>query len=384
MNPYDFYSLDDFLEFSTLSPNYANLNMVSSPRFRSPRVRSASAIVPLPEDSSIAYHKEIYTVLFDPTSFVMVHSIVCHLWKKSKLEKKFLPLPLLRKSPQDSSILIQNPLSDSISEEEGEISTATSSVIESVTANQHRISTAATTCGDFNIIFGSFHHTILDSKPLAPIIAHEIDSSAIKIGEIKCFITSENSQSITSKNKVQIEKVEEFVKMSNPGSQSSFFIADISFEEITKLIKPFPESMDLVEDSRRNYYDIVVKTYLLSFASNTVLAVETVFDPGGVVKPLSAATFGGMITLTPSLLLLFRLVIVFSIEFADEFSVTVFDPGGDRHYFPSYNLGSLSVVVPWIDFCLVFVSKLILRFSYYEFEGGYYNIEFWFYNIVQV
>jgi hypothetical protein len=40
-----------------------------------------------------------------------------------------------------------------------------------------------------------------------------------------------------------------------------------------------------------------------------------VFDPGGVVKPLSAATFGGMITLTPSLLLLFRLVIVFSIEF---------------------------------------------------------------------
>jgi hypothetical protein len=71
-------------------------------------------------------------------------------------------------------------------------------------------------------------------------------------------------------------------------------------------------------------------------------------------------------------------------EFADEFSVTVFDPGGDRHYFPSYNLGSLSVVVPWIDFCLVFVSKLILRFSYYEFEGGYYNIEFWFYNIVQV
>jgi hypothetical protein len=26
MNPYDFYSLDDFLEFSPLSPNYANLN----------------------------------------------------------------------------------------------------------------------------------------------------------------------------------------------------------------------------------------------------------------------------------------------------------------------------------------------------------------------
>ena len=27
MNPYDFYSLHDFLEFSSLSPNYVNLNM---------------------------------------------------------------------------------------------------------------------------------------------------------------------------------------------------------------------------------------------------------------------------------------------------------------------------------------------------------------------
>jgi hypothetical protein len=28
MNPYDFYSLDDFLEFSPLSPNYTNLNIL--------------------------------------------------------------------------------------------------------------------------------------------------------------------------------------------------------------------------------------------------------------------------------------------------------------------------------------------------------------------
>ncbi|MCI68688.1 hypothetical protein A2U01_0089949, partial [Trifolium medium] len=35
--------------------------MVSSSRFRSLGIRSASAIVPVPEKSSIANHKEIYT-----------------------------------------------------------------------------------------------------------------------------------------------------------------------------------------------------------------------------------------------------------------------------------------------------------------------------------
>jgi hypothetical protein len=28
MNPFDFYYLDDFLKFSPLSPNYANLNNI--------------------------------------------------------------------------------------------------------------------------------------------------------------------------------------------------------------------------------------------------------------------------------------------------------------------------------------------------------------------
>jgi hypothetical protein len=102
MNPFDFYYLDDFLKFSPLSPNYTNSNMVSSPWLRSPR--SASASLPVPENSSEAYHKEIYTVLFDPPSFLMVYSIVCHLWKKSKMEKKFLPLPPLLKPPQQLPI----------------------------------------------------------------------------------------------------------------------------------------------------------------------------------------------------------------------------------------------------------------------------------------
>jgi hypothetical protein len=37
MNPYDFYYLDGFLKFSPFSPNHANLDMISSPRFRSPQ-----------------------------------------------------------------------------------------------------------------------------------------------------------------------------------------------------------------------------------------------------------------------------------------------------------------------------------------------------------
>ncbi|KAK2365677.1 hypothetical protein QL285_079149 [Trifolium repens] len=135
MNPYDFHYLEDFLSFSSLSPNYANLNMVSSPRFRSPGTRFASAIVPVPENSSVAYHKEIYTVLFDPPFFLMVHSIFCHLWKKSKMEKQFLPLPPLRNSLQDTSIHIQEPSTGSVSEAEDETSNSSTSVLGLATTN---------------------------------------------------------------------------------------------------------------------------------------------------------------------------------------------------------------------------------------------------------
>lgn len=137
MNPYDIYSLDDFLEFSPLSPNHANLNMVSSPRFWPPRVCSASAIVPVPEDSSIPYHKEIYTVLFDPPSFLMVYSIVRHLWKLSK-SKKFLPLPPLPPSQQKHSTNISEFFIDSIPDAEGEISSSSTSALNQL---QHMITT---------------------------------------------------------------------------------------------------------------------------------------------------------------------------------------------------------------------------------------------------
>jgi hypothetical protein len=144
MNPFDFYYLDDFLKFSPLSPNYTNSNMVSSPWLRSPH--STSASLPVPENSSDAYHKEIYTVLFDPPSFLMVYSIVRHLWKLSKM-KKFLPLPPIpiRKSQQE-------PSCNSISEAEDEIPNSSTCVLESISANEH--------C---NFRFGCFYHSYFDA-----------------------------------------------------------------------------------------------------------------------------------------------------------------------------------------------------------------------------
>ncbi|KAK2420425.1 hypothetical protein QL285_031153 [Trifolium repens] len=150
--------------------------MVSSPHFRSPGTRSASAIVPVPEISSDAYHKEIYTVLFDPPSFIMVYSIVRDLWKLSK-SKKFLQLPPLSPSQQEHSTDISEFFIDSTSDAEGEISVSSISVLESISSHHN-----------YNFRFGNFHHSILDSKPSIPIIIPEIDGSAIKIGEIICSL----------------------------------------------------------------------------------------------------------------------------------------------------------------------------------------------------
>ncbi|KAK2370246.1 hypothetical protein QL285_083312 [Trifolium repens] len=305
MNPYDFYSLDDFLEFSPLSPNYANLNMVSSPRFRSPRIRSAFAIVPVPEDSSIAYHKEIYTVLFDPPSFLMIYSIVRHLWKLSK-SKKFLPLPPLPKS-QPASIDFQELPIDSISEAKGENSSSSTSVLESVTANHH--------C---KFSFGIFHSVIVPIK-LINAVQPQIEGCAIKIGEITCSLVSFNKS-----------------------------------ESVTELKEAFQESIDPVVLNRRcDYFDIAVKAHSFSFVShvlegmvhldlnlasmcmssllhsirNTIIAVETVFDPGGVVEPLFVTMLCGAIMLIFSPMSTFHLFIILATV---EFIVIAFDPGGNR------------------------------------------------------
>ncbi|MCH97958.1 hypothetical protein A2U01_0018956 [Trifolium medium] len=186
--------------------------MVSSPRLRSPGTHSASAIIPVPEKSSIAQHKEIFTVLFDPPSFLIVYSIVCHLWKKSKM-KKFLPLPPLQKS-QQQSIHIQEPLIDSISE------------------------------------------------------AKEIQGCIVKIRENEKF---KNLELLNQEVKVG----EKFHKVK---AKTSNHIGDISFATIAKLKKDFPKSMDLVEDSRRDYFSITVKNHSTSSFASHVLEGTVLLD----------------------------------------------------------------------------------------------------------
>jgi hypothetical protein len=147
--------------FHSNSPNSHKLNMVSSPRLRSRGYPSSSAAVSekssvvVSEKSSTFQHKEIFTVLFDPPSFLMTYSIVCHLWKKSKVEKKFSPLPPLRKPPQDSTVLSTEAVS-------------------------------------FN--FGSFNSEIVPIKPIKSVIP-AIEGCSIKIGEISCVLNDPVSAS---------------------------------------------------------------------------------------------------------------------------------------------------------------------------------------------
>ncbi|CAJ2651138.1 unnamed protein product [Trifolium pratense] len=337
MNPYDFYYLEDFLKFSPFSPNHGNLNMVSSPRFRSSRIRPASAIVPIPENPSIAYHKEIYTVLFDPPSFLMVHSIYCHLWKKSKMEKKFLPLPPLRKSPQESSIHVQELLSDSIPEAEGEISSPSTSVLVSSTR------------------FGNFHSEIVLIKSIE-FVKPEIKDCTVKIGKITCtlvdsscsiesaFSASEENEKLKNLDLLNQEaKVEEKLQKFKPQTSNHKLLSEISFSAIDRfvdvfieqdLVSPRLESIEhslaiIVEvlESRNSIFPVSAANHFEHLDLYGIL--DTVFDPGGVVTPLSVKLlYGAMIFVSPST---FGLLIVFVVEFSVEFIVLVFDPGGNRH-----------------------------------------------------
>jgi hypothetical protein len=67
---------------------------------------------------------------------------------------------------------------------------------------------------------------------------------------------------------------------------------------------------------------------LLHHVNNTVLTVETVFDPGGGVEPLPVAMVCVAITLIFAPMSTFCFPVVLA---ADEFVVTVFDPGGNHN-----------------------------------------------------
>jgi hypothetical protein len=78
------------------------------------------------------------------------------------------------------------------------------------------------------------------------------------------------------------------------------------------------------------YYGEILRRELRFHNNRKTDLMIIVFDPGGVIESFSVAKFSGTITLTFSMSLIFRLVIVFAIEFAGEFVVIVFDPGGNQ------------------------------------------------------
>ncbi|CAJ2638205.1 unnamed protein product [Trifolium pratense] len=245
------------------------------------------------------------------------------------MEKKFLPLPPLR-----TSIYIQEPSCNSISEAEDEISSSSACVLESITSYS-----------SFNFSFGNFHSESIPIK-LIKAVKPQIEGCAIKIGEIACslasFNISETSQSMNTTMKVkELEKKKPIVKLSIPST-----FVEYSSELIKKSMEIIHEVDSFcnkirsitscvshaLEDTVHFNLNLVslYMCFLLHRVNNTILTVETVFDPGGGVEPLSVATFGGTITLISSLLLIFRLIIVLAVEFSGEFAVTVFYPGGNR------------------------------------------------------
>jgi hypothetical protein len=332
--------------------------MVSSPWFRS---RSASAIVPVPENSSDAYHKEIYTVLFDPPSFRMVYSIVRHLWKLSK-SKKFLPLPPLPPSQQEHSTDISEFCIDSIPDAEGEISASSTSVLESISSHHH-----------YNFSFGNFHSEIVQIKSIKSV-KQEIKGYTVKIGKIECFTNKfkqeHDSGSALSLSDSTSEIKEEFMKSPNasnsslstfalePVSSVFVMVPTIKIGEIicsivsetsqfnAKKVEEFAidQKLALVCKDLFPIFDqlFFLQSGVFCFRNSNcisknelcdmdyVLIVETVFDPGGVTELISDTRFSGTITLTFSMSLIFRLVIVFATEFSGEFAVIVFDPGGNQ------------------------------------------------------
>ncbi|KAK2379349.1 hypothetical protein QL285_067160 [Trifolium repens] len=268
--------------------------MVSSPRFRSPRIRSAFAIVPVPEDSSIAYHKEIYTVLFDPPSFLMVHSIVCHLWKKSKMEKQFLPLPPLRKSLQEPSI---QPLSDSIPEAEGEITSSSTSVLESSTANDL-----------YNFRFGCFHHS---SNFDAARKLEEFVTNLVKIDPVD--LDSTKSTANRSISKISFSCFEAYGI--DAVSAIRFFKQSLCINDFEKFVMEI-DALWIAKDA--SIASLMIEC-TIAVPVTSSRCVVTIFDPGGVIEPLSGTILPGAIT----------------VEFVNDFVVLVFDPGGNRHQIDS-------------------------------------------------
>ncbi|CAJ2679613.1 unnamed protein product [Trifolium pratense] len=243
----------------------------------------------------------------------MVHSIFCHLWKKSKMEKKFSPLPPLRKSPQESSIHVQERLSDLIPEAEGEISSSSTSVLVS------------------SIRFGNFHSEIVLIKSIKSV-KPRIEGYIIKIGEIPCFLNQlEYHDSVLSPSDQELEIKEELIKTTNSAIPLPRFettqnqALDLVMDALKNLVSQVQNhnvdisvsnriiissinfcdyrfensvlalNVDVMASAQECDSSVIIdpssqSLFRLFFSTAAIVAVETVFDPGSViVKPLSVA-----------------------------------------------------------------------------------------------
>ncbi|KAK2387935.1 hypothetical protein QL285_061660 [Trifolium repens] len=246
----------------------------------------------------------------------MVYSIVCHLWKKSKM-KKFLPLPPipLRKSSQESSIDIQEPLSDSISEAEEEISSVSTSVLESISANQHHC----------NLSFGNFHSVVFPIK-LINAVQPQIEGCAIKIGEITCSLMSFKEETMELDPTFDAaRKSEEYVtnlvkidlvELDSTKSTITASVSEISFSCFIRFLE-----LSLYNDD----FEKLDSEMLMQSPTQKVVCTTAAM----VTFPLDSSIFsfdpGGTLTKTYyfTVMLSFMSKIYFTVR------VFVFDPGGN-------------------------------------------------------
>jgi hypothetical protein len=286
----------------------------------------------------------------------MVYSIVCHLWKKSKVEKKFSPLPPLPKPLQQLQI---NSVTASTMDEDLD-----STYLEE--SNYEFIIERFSHKSDMNI------EQVIPIKTIKPLI----EGGSTEIGELDYFLSIYETESVYNQKMLDLENQERFYAIKGYNIAIQFtdltFTSDLKcslwfelkklFSAITmttleKIIEHIiavttsPQSfifdpggiIDLpLNATVLDYYGEILRRELRFHNNSNTDLVITVFDPGGVIKPFSVAMLGGTITFLPFLLLIFRLVIVLAIAFAGEFVVTVFDPGGNPDHFPSHTLESIS------------------------------------------
>ncbi|PNX58279.1 hypothetical protein L195_g050829, partial [Trifolium pratense] len=205
----------------------------------------------------------------------------------------------------------------------------------------------------FRFLFLRLHQILMVSpSPVSiPSIASDFDSFSIKIGEITCFL----GYSCCSDVDFTITASEEDEKPKN--LETEFVSYEVSMTLLNQsCVKAFSSpikikrqhdgnvrfSQDQDQDSKKGepFSDLLLcSSESIIFVSHHHALGITVFDPGGFI------------------LVIYRSNIMLAVvSLFDSISLFPFDPGG-------------------IFLCHLCFPNSYHEFSYYEFEGGYYNIE---------